>query len=76
MRRRSFADAVEHAAQSAWGVRDARARMRGDHVRVRVTTAATDIHAVHDAVLQAVSHKIDEIDPVHRPRVELNVRRG
>lgn len=76
MRRRSFADAIAHAARSARGARDARARMRGGRVRVTVTTAATDVRAVHDTVLQAVSDKIDEIDPVHRPRVDLHVRRG
>jgi hypothetical protein len=75
MRRRSFARALEHAATSVQGVKDAKARVRGDRVRVTATTTMHDSARLEDAAHQAVAGTINSLGPTGAPRLDVSLRR-
>ncbi|HEY8453658.1 MAG: DUF6286 domain-containing protein [Micromonosporaceae bacterium] len=65
---------AEDAAARVDGVSRARARMRGDRIRVRAESPLRENGHLSEQVRQAVSDRVGQLGLVRRPRVRVTVR--
>ncbi|GAA5041948.1 hypothetical protein HNP84_002263 [Thermocatellispora tengchongensis] len=75
MQRRSFARALERAAETVPGVTRARARMRGGRVLITASSAMHDPGGLEQSVREAVYGKLRSLAPAVEPPVDVKVRR-
>lgn len=71
---RAVASVAEDAAGTVDGVSRARARVRGDRVRVRADSPLRENGHLPDQVRQVVSDRVGQLGLLRRPRVRVTVR--
>lgn len=62
------------AAESVDGVIRARAKLRRRRLRIRADSPLHDVGELTGQVHQAVAERLDELAPLHRPRLHVTVR--